>query len=167
MKLSGILLIVMITMGGIGYWYYTDTQKTIAVLTENNAKLEMAVATNEDTIKTMAADFAAASAELKRVNTEFAAIRQQNNRLADKLADVDLGLLAASKPASIERAINNGTANVSRCFELLSGAQLNDAEKESTNGQQFNKECPWLYDNYKSRGMLNNATDNTNNIKTD
>ena len=27
-------------MGGMGYWYYTDTQNTIAVLTANNAKLE-------------------------------------------------------------------------------------------------------------------------------
>ena len=51
MKLSGMLLIVMMTMGGIGYWYYTDTQKTIAVLTENNAKLNLAVATNEATIQ--------------------------------------------------------------------------------------------------------------------
>ena len=64
MKLSGILLIVIMTMGGIGYWYYTDTQRTIAVLTENNAKLELAVASNEETIKTMSADFAAANNEL-------------------------------------------------------------------------------------------------------
>ena len=163
MKLSGILLIVIMTMGGIGYWYYTDTQKTIAVLTENNAKLEMAVETNEETIKTMAADFAAANEEIRRVNTEFAAIRQQNNQLAAKLADFDLGLLAASKPESIERAVNRGSANASRCFELLSGAKLTDSEKEATNGEQFNKECPWLYDNYKSRGMLNGASSNTNN----
>jgi cell division protein FtsB len=163
MKLSGILLIIMFTMGGMGYWYYTDTQNTIAVLTANNAKLEMAVATNEATIKTMAADFAAANAELKRVNSEFAAIRKQNNRLASKLADFDLALLAASKPESIERAVNRGSANASRCFELLSGAKLTDSEKEAENGDKFNKECPWLYDNYKSSGMLNDTPANTNN----
>jgi len=163
MKLSGILLIVIMTMGGIGYWYYTDTQKTIAILTENNAKLELAVATNEETIKTMAADFAAANAELRRVNTEFAAIRQQNNRLASKLADFDLGLLAANKPESIERAVNRGTANASRCFELLSGATLTEEEKNAENGESFNKECPWLYTDYESRGMLNNTTENRSN----
>ena len=150
-------------MGGMGYWYYTDTQNTIAVLTANNAKLEMAVATNETTIKTMVADYAAASAELKKVNAEFAAIRTQNNRLANKLADFDLGLLAAAKPASIERAVNRGSANASRCFELLSGATLTDSEKEAENGDKFNKECPWLYDSYKSRGMLNDTPANTNN----
>jgi septal ring factor EnvC (AmiA/AmiB activator) len=163
MKLAGLLLIVIMTMSGIGYWYYTDTQNTIAVLTANNAKLEMAVATNEATIKTMAADFAAANAELKRVNSEFAAIRKQNNRLASKLADFDLALLAASKPESIERAVNRGSANASRCFELLSGAKLTDSEKEAENGDKFNKECPWRYDNYKSSGMLNDTPANTNN----
>ena len=150
-------------MGGMGYWYYTDTQNTIAVLTANNAKLEMAVATNETTIKTMVADYAAASAELKKVNAEFAAIRTQNSRLASKLADFDLGLLAAAKPASIERAVNRGTANAGRCFELLSGATLTDSEKEAENGDKFNKECPWLYDSYKSRGMLNDTPANTSN----
>ena len=91
-------------MSGIGYWYYTDTQNTIAVLTANNAKLELAVATNEATIKAMAADFAAASAELQRVNTEFAAtFGNKTIVLADKLADLDLELLAASRPDSIER----------------------------------------------------------------
>jgi len=163
MKLSGILLIVIMTMGGIGYWYYTDTQKTIAILTENNAKLELAVATNEDTIKTMAADFAAANNELRRVNEEFNAIRQQNNRLASKLADFDLALLAASKPESIERAVNRGTYNAGRCFELLSGAALTEDEKNAQYGASFNKECPWLYDRYKSSGLLNDTPANTSN----
>ena len=58
-------------MGGMGYWYYTDTQKTITVLTENNAKLNMAVETNEATIKVMAADFKKANEEIQRVNVEF------------------------------------------------------------------------------------------------
>lgn len=167
MKLSGILLIVIITMGGIGYWYYTDTQKTIAVLTENNAKLELAVATNEETIKSIVADNAAKDAELKRVNDEFNAIRQQNNRLASKLADFDLGLLAANKPESIERAVNRGTANAGRCFELLAGAALKEEEKNAKDGKEFNGECPWLYDDYKRRGLLNGATPNTNNQQTD
>lgn len=165
MKLSGLLLIVIMTMGGIGYWYYTDTQKTIAVLTENNAKLEMAVATNEETIKTMAADFAAANNELKRVNEEFNAIRQQNNRLASKLADFDLALLAASRPESIERAVNRGTYNAGRCFELLSGAALTEEEKNAQNGESFNKECPWLYDRYRSSGLLNDTPDDTSNVE--
>ena len=144
-------------MGGLGYWYYTDTQKTIAVLTENNAKLNVAVATNEDTIAVMAADFKKANEEITRVNAEFAATRQQNNILSDKLAKHDLEILASQRPDSIERLINGGSANAGRCFELLSGSPLTEKEKNAKNEKAFNNECPWLFDSYKSRGMLNGA----------
>ena len=157
MKLSGMLLIVIMTMGGLGYWYYTDTQKTIAVLTENNAKLNVAVETNEATITAITADFKKANEEMQRVNKEFAATRQQNNILADKLAKHDLELLAASRPDSIERLINGGSAAAGRCFELLSGSPLTEREKNAKKDTSFNKECPWLYDSYKSRGLLNNT----------
>lgn len=160
MKLSGMLLIVIMTMGGIGYWYYTDTQKTIAVLTQNNARLEMAVATNEETIKAMAADFAAANEELKKTNAEFAATREQNNQLASKLQEHDLELTAAARPKSVQRLINGGSRNAGRCFELLSGSPLTEKEKNAKTDKSFNNECPWLYDTYKSRGLLNSATEN-------
>jgi hypothetical protein len=72
---------------------------------------------------------------------------------------MDLGLLAAEKPDSIERAVNRGTVNAGRCFELLSGAELSEEEKNAKDGIAFNKECPWLYDSYKSRGLLVDATE--------
>ena len=163
MRLSGILLIIMMTMGGVGYWYYTDTQRTIAVLTENNAKLEMAVATNEQAIQAMVADNAAKDAELQRVNSEFASIRRQNQQLAGKLAQIDMTAAAIANPEAIERAVNRGSVNAGRCFELLSGAELTEREKNAKNDIAFNKECPWLYDSYKSRGLLNDPTTNTSN----
>ena len=153
MRLSALLLVVIMVMGGIGYWYYTDTQKTIATLTENNAKLELAVATNEAAIEQMQADYAAASAELQRINEAYAEIRRQNNRLSEKLADMDLGLLAQEKPESIERAVNNGTVNAGRCFELLSGSPLTEKELNATNGEEFNKECPWLWPGTNAVGV--------------
>lgn len=146
MRLAGLLLVVIMVMGGIGYWYYTDTQARMAILQENNAKLEIAVQLNEETISTMQADFAAANAELQRVNQEFASIQRQNQVLADKLERHDLGLLGASKPGLVERVINNATDKVGRCFELLTGAELTDDERNAANANAFNSECPWLYD---------------------
>lgn len=163
MRLSGILLIIMMTMGGVGYWYYTDTQRTIAVLTENNAKLQLAVATNEEAIKTMVADNAAKDAEIQRVNAEFASIRRQNQQLAGKLAEIDMTAAAIANPEAIERAVNRGSVNAGRCFELLSGAELTEKEKNAKNDIAFNKECPWLYDTYNARGLLNNTPTNTSN----
>src|SRR6056300_948625 len=142
MKLAGMLLIVIFVMSGIGYWYYNDTQERMAILQENNAKLEIAVATNEQAIESLQADYAAAAAENARLNEAYAEIRRQNSRLSSKLADMDLGLLAAEKPESIERAVNRGTNNANRCFELLSGSPLTEEEKNAQNGEDFNKECP-------------------------
>ena len=153
MKLAGLLLVVIFVMGGIGYWYYTDTQERMAVLQENNAKLEIAVQTNEAAIESLQADYAAAAAENARLNEAYAEIRRQNNRLSDKLADMDLGLLAAEKPESIERAVNRGTNNANRCFELLSGSPLTEEEQNAQNGEDFNKECPWLWPGPATSGM--------------
>ena len=42
-KLALIMFVVMGVVGGIAYWYYHDTQEKIAILHENNAKLEVKV----------------------------------------------------------------------------------------------------------------------------
>lgn len=133
----------MMSIGG--YFYYTDTQKKMAILIENNAQLEIAVKTNEDAISSLQASYAAAQEENRRINEAYAEIRRQNNRLAEKLSDIDLGLLAAEKPDSIQRAVNRGTLNAGRCFEILSGAPLTEDEQNATSGEAFNKECPWLW----------------------
>ena len=154
MRLSAMLFGVILVMGGIGYWYYQDSQSTINTLTKNNAKLETAIETSEATIEQMKTDHAAMTKELNRVNNDFAVVRRQNNILADKLERHDLGLLGNSKPGLVERVINNATDKASRCFELLSGAELTDKEKEAENGQQFNSECPWLYDSLVVPGRM-------------
>jgi len=153
-------IIILGILGGVGfgaYKYYKDTQATIAVLTENNAKLETAVATNEETITSLRADYASAQNELTSLNAEYAAIRRQNRELADKLQKIDLEAAAIANAEGIERAVNRGTVNAGRCFELLSGAELTEDERNAENGIAFNKECPWLYDDYKSRGLLNES----------
>lgn len=153
MRLSGILFVVIAVMGGMGYWYYTDSQAKIATLTENNAKLETAIQLNEDAISSLQANYAAAQEENRRINAAYAEIRRQNDRLANRLSEIDLGLLAAEKPESIERAVNRGTVNAGRCFEILSGAPLTEEEQNATSGEAFNKECPWLWPGPVTSGM--------------
>ena len=157
MRLAGLLLIVIMVMGGIGYWYYTDTQARMAILQENNAKLEIAVQTNEAALESLQNDYTAAQTQLTTLNAEYTAIRRQNQQLANKLQEIDMTAAAVSNPDGIERAVNAGTVNAGRCFELLSGAELNEKERNAENGIAFNKECPWLYDTYQSRGLLNPA----------
>ena len=150
-KLAGIMLIVMLVLGGAGYWYYKDSQDRIRILTENNAKLDTAVKLNEQTIDTMKKDFARVQNEIKQTNEEFGRIRAQNQVLAEKLEKHHLGQTAAAKPEAIQRVVNAASAKAGRCFELLSGAELTKTEKEAKDGKSFNSECPWLFDNLVKR----------------
>jgi len=160
MKLAGVMFLIMCAMGGIGYWYYNDTQERMAILQENNAKLEIAVATNEQALESLQADYASAQNEIASLNDAYTAIRRQNQQLADKLQQIDLTAAAIANAEGIERAVNRGTENAGRCFELLSGAELTEKERTAQNDIAFNKECPWLYDDYKSRGLLDETPAN-------
>lgn len=132
-------------MGFVGKWYYEDTQQTIAILQQNNAKLETAVQIQEEAMQSLQADYAKANEELQKVNKEFAQTRKQNNVLSDKLARHDLGLLGNSKPGLTQKVINKASEKAGRCFELLSGSELTETEKNATSAKAFNSECPWLW----------------------
>ena len=159
-KLAIVMFMLLLGAGGIGYWYYNDTQERLAILTSNNAKLNTAVELNEQTISSLEQDFAKASSELATLNEQYISIRRQNQALAEKLERIDLTAAAIANAEGIERAVNRGTLNAGRCFELLSGAELNEKERTAENDIAFNKECPWLYDTYKSRGLINETTGN-------
>ena len=145
LKLAGIMMILMLAMGGIGYWYYTDTQKNMRILIANEAKATMAAKESEQAKKIMEENYQRVTEELKKVNAEFADIREQNNVLSTKLQRHDLGVLASKKPGTVQKIINRATTNVNRCFELESGARLTEKEINAKTGKEFNNECPWLW----------------------
>ena len=153
----------MSVAGYSAYTYYITTQETIRVLAGNNAKLEIAVATNEEALPSLKENYAAAMEENNKINKAYADIRKQNSRLSSKLADMDLGLLAVEKTDSIERAINRGTVNAGRCFEILSGAELTEDEINATDAKQFNKECPWLWPGPNLDGVQSETADAAGN----
>ena len=119
------LLLVLGVIGGVGYgayYYYTDTQARIAILTENSAKLEQAASSQKQTIDTLIAD-AAKFQELNReLNTKLEAANNYKNTLIDKLRKHDLAKLSLKKPGLVERKINNGTKKLFRSLENLTGA---------------------------------------------
>jgi hypothetical protein len=145
LKLAGIMMILMFAMGGLGYWYYTDTQSRMSILVANEAKATLAVQESEKAKKVMEENFQRVTQELKQVNDKFATIRASNNVLSEKLQRHDLGVLANKKPGLVQKIINRATSNVNRCFELESGAKLTEKELNAKTGKAFNNECPWLW----------------------
>lgn len=140
------MAVVTFIVCGLFYWYYNDTQERMAILNENNAKLETAVATSEAAVESLQRDFENANKALNEVNEKFTNIRKQNKTLSNKLGRHDLGNLAENKPGLVEKVVTKASAKANRCFELLSGAELTEQEKGAKNGKAFNSECPWLFD---------------------
>ena len=135
------MFVLMCAMGGGVYWYYNDTQERIAILTENNAKLETAVQTNEEALASQQASFKAMQAENSRLQTQFQEINDRNRALENRLSRHDIGAAAVAKPGLTEKVLNNATKNAQRCMEIFSGAPLTEAELSATKPSEINPEC--------------------------
>jgi hypothetical protein len=149
LKLAGIMFILMMAMGGMGYWYYTDTQSKIAILHENNAKLEVATKLQKETIaqtkKDLVLSTAVANDAMEKFQTARKATEDLNarfNKVSSLLGQRDIGKLAQARPKPIQRIVNKGSKNIMRCFEVLSGQALTEKEKNADRKSQINSMCP-------------------------
>jgi len=152
MKVWIIIGILIALTSGAAYFYYSTTQNRIAALIANNATLEANNVTitnaNEQNIQTiddLQSSYQKVQEDFSRVQSEFQISRLQNNELRERLGRHELDALASAKPKLVERAVNNASINAMRCFELMSGAPLNEKERNAKNDKQFNSECPWIY----------------------
>lgn len=138
--------VIMLAISAGFYWYYQDSQEKIQILSENNAKLENAVDMNKQTIQTLQKNYEQSRKELRKVNENFANIRRQNSVLADKMEEHDLGVLGNAKPGLVSNIVNSASNDANRCFEILSGAELTEEERNADTPEKANSECPWLFE---------------------
>tara|TARA_B110000967_G_scaffold106301_1_gene109047 strand:- start:77 stop:502 length:426 start_codon:yes stop_codon:yes gene_type:complete len=107
-----LFLIIMGVLGAVGYggyMYYKDTQQRIAILTENNAKLEIAIQISEDSITLLQNDIVK-NAELNReLQKELQIAEGYGDELRATLQKHNLTHLANKKPGLIERKMQNAT----------------------------------------------------------
>lgn len=140
-KLALVFFLLSAGMAGAGYWYYNDTQERIAILNENNAKLETAVQTNEQALEAQRASFAAMQIENERLNAQFKEISDRNRALENRLSRHDIGASMLAKPSLAEKVLNGGSANALRCIEIASGSPLTEKELSATKPSEINPEC--------------------------
>ena len=151
LKLVAIMFVIMSVVGGIGYWYYQDTQEKMAILNANNAKLEQATATQTAAIEKLETDIAAQAEVQRKTEEQFKVAREQVTNLQDKfnktselLGKRDIGTLGQAKPGPIARIITTGTKNMNRCFEIISGQELTEKENNAQKKSQLNNMCPHI-----------------------
>ena len=113
------LVVVIAVLGGIGYgakYYYDTTQATISTLKENNAKLEVAVQTATESVKTLQQDMA----RLGKLNSDLQASLQKaeayGDELRQKLNKMNLVIEALRDSKQLEGKMNGATANLWREF---------------------------------------------------
>ena len=120
-KLAIVFFMLMLAMAGAGSWYYKQTQARIAVLQENNAKLEVAVDTAESSIATLQAD-AIKSAELtKKLQGDLQRAEAYGDNLRNRLRELDLVQDAIRDSANLEGRMNGATAKLGRELEAATG----------------------------------------------
>ena len=144
--IAGVLLLA----GTLAYKYYTDTQLALQTLTANNAKLEDSIKLSEQAVKDLQSDYNRVTIEFERTQSEFADSRTRVDELEKRLSETDIGVLAGRRPGLVEKVVDKATANLNRCFELLSGAEHTEKELLATKPSQINNECPGIANpNYK------------------
>lgn len=107
-----ILIVVLGIVGGAGYgafYYYQDTQKRIAQLQENNAKLEVANQQNRKTINKMAEDAVIINSLTDQLNKDLRKAEEYGDELRNTLNKHNLTHLANKKPGMIEKRMQNAT----------------------------------------------------------
>ena len=117
-KLYGIIILVAI-LGGVGYgakYYYDTTQNTIAQLRENNAQLEVAVDTAQQSVETLQSDIARAAELNLSLQQDLQKAEAYSDELRGKLSRLDLVVEALKNSKVLEGKMNGATANLWRDF---------------------------------------------------
>lgn len=136
-KIYLILGAIILGFGAAVYIYYKDTQAALETYAANQARLETSLALQKAATDSLRGDIVKMTAAITTINAEFAQSRQQVKDLELKFSQTtagdprDIGVLAATKPALVEKIVNTATQDVLRCFELLAGDSANPGENNN------------------------------------
>ena len=111
-----ILIGVILALGFATYYFYSQNQ----ILQANNASLEGAVATQEEAIKSMQADFELQTQQLQDLTVKSQAAQRELSRYTQFIQNYELASKILADPVEMERKINNGTKHIMENIEQIS-----------------------------------------------
>ena len=114
--MNQMLLAFCLVLGASSYWLYTENE----TLKANNVKLEGAIASQEEAIATMQADFSLQADQLQSMTLNSQAIQRELNRYSDFIKKYKLTAKILEDPVEMERKINNGTKHAFEEIQKLS-----------------------------------------------
>ena len=110
------LLALLLVLGGLSYYLWNEN----GVLKENNAKLEVAIQTQEEAIATLQSDFALQSTQLNEMTVKSQQAQRELNRYSEFIRNYELSAKIMGDPVEMQRKINNGTKHIMEDIEKLS-----------------------------------------------
>ena len=110
------LLALLLVLGGLSYYLWNEN----GVLKENNAKLEIAIQTQEEAIATLQNDFALQSTQLNEMTVKSQQAQRELNRYSEFIRNYELSAKIMGDPVEMQRKINNGTKHIMEDIEKLS-----------------------------------------------
>ena len=110
------LLALLLVLGGLSYYLWNEN----GVLKENNAKLEIAIQTQEEAIATLQSDFALQTTQLNEMTVKSQQAQRELNRYSEFIRNYELSAKIMGDPVEMQRNINNGTKHIMEDIEKLS-----------------------------------------------
>ena len=137
------LLITGIAGAGV---YVMKLRSDNAILKANQVKLEEAVSSQKELIVKQQNDFKEILAANQKMNELVSNLKKDLDDLDNRFNKDgrDFGKIAIEKTGAINRIINKGSDNASRCIEIASGAELTEEERNATKKSEINRECPGI-----------------------
>ena len=137
------LLITGIAGAGV---YVMKLRSDNAILKANQVKLEEAVSSQKELIAKQQEDFKEILAANQKMNELVGVLKKDLDDLDNRFNKDgrDFGKIAIEKTDAINRIINKGSDNASRCIEIASGAELTEEERNATKKSEINRACPGI-----------------------
>jgi multidrug resistance efflux pump len=110
------LLALLLVLGGLSYYLWNEN----GILKANNAKLEVAIQTQEEAIATLQSDFALQSTQLNEMTVKSQQAQRELNRYSEFIRNYELSAKIMGDPVEMQRKINNGTKHIMEDIEELS-----------------------------------------------
>tara|TARA_R110002012_G_scaffold205893_2_gene375664 strand:+ start:680 stop:1075 length:396 start_codon:yes stop_codon:yes gene_type:complete len=110
------LLAIILTLGFLTYYLYNQNK----VLTANNVALESAIATQEEAIKSIQADFELQTEQMNELSLKSQAAQRELNRYTQFIQNYELAAKILADPIEMQRKINNGTKHIMENIEEIS-----------------------------------------------
>jgi chromosome segregation ATPase len=138
-------LIIIAGLAG-GVMYVNKLRSDNAILKTNQIKLEQSIESQTKLLEQQKIDFEAIMESNKKLNILIQTFKKDLDELDKRFTkkNRDVGKLAIDRTKAVEKVINKGAKNATRCVELASGAEHTEAELKATKKSEINPECPSL-----------------------